>query len=156
MSIAAPPPIMPIMPSVLPAEAADRGDRGESADKRCGRGRACARAGAKRCAKLASSPTRGLVIVMVGATLLATLLAVVQLAQGAPGRMAGNTLFAATGFNLLFTAMYAPLLALFTVRSGFCRAVGTLFSTLFKGLAFTLSLLFISVAVLVGLGIVLG
>ena len=149
MSIAAPPPV----PSLLPAEAADHS---EPTTKRCGRGRQCARAGAKKCAKLASSPTRGLVIVMVGATILATLLAVVQLSQGAPGRMAGNTLFAAAGFNLLFTAMYAPLLALFTIRSGLCRSVGTFFSTLFKGVAFTLSLLFISVALLVGLGIVLG
>lgn len=149
MSIAAPPP----MPSVLSAEAADHGD---STPKRCGRGRTCAKAGAKRCAKLASSPTRGLVIVMVGATIIATILAIVQLSQGAPGRMAANTLYAAAGFNLLFTAMYAPLLALFTIRSGLCRSVGTFFGTIFKGLAFTLSLLFISVAVLVGLGVVFG
>ncbi|UYV12999.1 MAG: hypothetical protein NCW75_01630 [Phycisphaera sp.] len=149
MSIAAPPP----MPSVLSAEAADHGD---STAKRCGRGRACAKAGARKCTKMASSPTRGLVVVMVGATVIATILAVIQLSQGAPGRMAGNTLFAAAGFNLLFTAMYAPLLALFTIRSGVCRSVGTFFSTIFKGLAFTLSLLFISVAVLVGLGVVFG
>lgn len=149
MSIAAPPP----MPAAMTADAANHG---EPSAKRCGRGRACAKAGARKCAKLASSPTRGLVVVMVGATIIATFLAVVQLSQGAPGRMAGNTLFAAAGFNLLFTAMYAPLLALFTIRSGLCRSVGTFFATIFKGLAFTLSLLFISVALIVGLGIVFG
>ncbi len=149
MSIAAPPP----MPAAMTADAADHGEPRAS---RCGKGRACAKAGAKHCAKLATSPTRGLVIVMVGATIIATILAVVQLSQGAPGRMAGNTLFAAAGFNLLFTAMYAPLLGLFTLRSGVCRAVGTFLSTIGRGLAYTLSLLFVSVAVLVGLGVVLG
>lgn len=148
MTIAAPPP--------MPAAMTAHDHQGEPKTNRCGRGRSCAKAGAKKCAKLASSTTRGLVIVMVGATIIATILAVVQLSQGAPGRMAGNTLFAAAGFNLLFTAMYAPLLALFTIRSGLCRSVGTFFGTIFKGLAFTLSLLFISVAVLVGLGAVFG
>lgn len=145
MPIAAPPP----MPAAMPAEP-------EPSTKRCGRGRACAKTGAKRCTKLAASPTRGLVVVMVGATVFATILAMVQLSQGTPGRVAANTLFAAAGFNLLFTAMYAPLLGLFTLRSGLCRAIGTFFATIGKGAAFTLSLLFVSVAVLVGLGIVLG
>jgi hypothetical protein len=145
MPIAAPPP----MPAAMNAHA-------EPSTRRCGRGRACAKAGAKKCTKFASSPTRGLVVVMVGATLIATFLAVVQLSQGTPGRMAANTLFAAAGFNLLFTAMYAPLLGLFTLRSGVCKAVGAFFTTIGKGVAFTLSLLFVSVAALVGLGIVLG
>ncbi len=110
----------------------------------------------KSCSKLATSPSRGLAIITSVATTLALILAMLQLADGQPGRDAGNTLFLAAAFNLLFTALYAPLVALFTLRSGFFKAIGALFTTIATGLAYTLGLLFISVVLLVALSNVFG
>ena len=125
-------------------------------DARPARRRCCGRAASKGASKLAASPTRGMAIIMSLAATLALTLAMLQLADGQRGETAANTLFVAGGFNLLFTALYAPLIALFTLRTGFFKAVGALFTTIGTGLAYTLGLLFISAILLVGLSSVFG
>lgn len=110
---------------------------------------------ARRVAARPASPTRGLVAVMGIATTLALVLALLQLADGQSGNQAANTLFVAAGFNLLFAALYAPLLALFTLRRGVFKAVGAFFVAIGAGVAYTLCLLFASVVVFVALASVL-
>lgn len=114
------------------------------------------RCGGRACSKLAASPTRGMAIIMSLAATLAIVVSLLQLADGQSGREAATTLYVAAGFNLLFAALYAPLIALFTLRRGFFKAVGALFATIGMGLAYTLGLLFVSAVVLVALSSVLG
>lgn len=110
---------------------------------------------ARRIVARPASPTRGLALVMGIATTLALVLALLQLADGQSGKQAANTLFAAAGFNVLFTAFYAPLLSIFTLRRGVCKAVGAFFVAIGAGVAYTLGLLFTSVVVFVALASVL-
>lgn len=125
------------------------------AGRRCGaRVRGSETAG--RGSKPAASPTRGMAIVMGIASVLALTLAMLQLAEGQTGKTAAQTLYIAAGFNVLFTLLYAPLMAVFTLRTGFFKAIGTLVSTFVSGLAYTLGLLFVSAVVLVGLASVFG
>ncbi|MEO1279099.1 MAG: hypothetical protein AAFV77_09100 [Planctomycetota bacterium] len=148
----------------LPAEFADQPELNDPAPfpapaparrRRCGR-----TASKKACTKLAASPTRGMAIVMSMATVLAMTIAMLQLVDGSgsggAGKTAAQTLYLAAGFNVLFTLLYTPLIGIFTLSSGFWRAVRTVFCTFFVGLAYTLGLLFISAAVLVGLATVFG
>lgn len=128
-------------PPPLPAQA---GVAPPKATPRCG------------CQSVAASPGRAMVVVMTLATALATVVAIGQLAEGGPGKQAGETLFIVAAFNLVFTALFAPLVAIFTLRRGFCKAVGTFFGTVFTGIALTLGLLFMSVAGLYGLVAVFG
>jgi len=106
--------------------------------------------------KLAGNSARGMAIVMSIASTLALTLAMLQLADGQAGKAAAQTLYLAAGFNVLFTLLYTPLVALFTLRAGFWRAVRALFGTFFTGLAYTLGLLFVSVVLLVALSSVFG
>ncbi len=109
-----------------------------------------------RCQAMTASPGRAMMVVMTLATALATVVALGQLADGGSGEQAGETLFIVSAFNLVFTALFAPLVAIFTLRSGFCRAIGSFFSTIFTGIALTLGLLFMSVTILFGLSAVFG
>lgn len=110
----------------------------------------------KQPSKLAAHPTRGMAVAMGIASALALTVALLQLADGQTGKMAAQTLYVASGFNVLFTLLYAPLIAVFTLRAGFFRAIGALVCTLLSGLAYTLGLLFVSAVVLVGLASVFG
>lgn len=110
---------------------------------------------ARRIVARPASPTRGLALVTGIAATLALVLALLQLADGQGGTAAANTLFAAAGFNVLFTAFYAPLLSIFTLRRGVCKAVGAFFVAIGAGVAYTLGLLFASVLVVVALAAVL-
>ena len=144
----------------LPAEFADQPELNDPAPtpapaparrRRCGR-----TASKKACRKLAASPTRGMAIIMSLATGLALTIAMLQLVDGQTGKTAAQTLYLAAGFNVLFTLLYTPLIGIFTLSSGFWRAVRTVFCTFFTGLAYTLGLLFFSAAVLVGLATIFG
>lgn len=130
-------------PPPLPAEA----DAAPAAVKkrRCG-----------GCQAMAASPARAMMVVMAIATALATVVALGQLAQGGSGETAGETLFVVAAFNLVFTALFAPLVALFTLRRGFFKAIGSFFGTIFTGIGMTLCLLFSSVVILFALAAVFG
>ncbi len=119
-------------------------------------GSVCKGASKKACTKLATSPTRGMAFIMSIATVLAMTIAMLQLADGQTGKVAAQTLYIAAGFNVLFTLLYTPLIGIFTLSSGFWRAIRTSFCTFFTGLAYTLGLLFVSAVVLVGLSAVFG
>ncbi|MFI4917439.1 MAG: hypothetical protein ACIAS6_13155 [Phycisphaerales bacterium JB060] len=108
------------------------------------------------CQAVAASPARAMMVVMAIATALATVVAIGQLAEGGSGETAGETLFVVAAFNLVFTALFAPLVALFTLRRGFFRAIGSFFGTIFTGIGLTLCLLFSSVAILYALAAVFG
>lgn len=114
------------------------------------------RCGAKTASTLANSPSRGLAIITSLAATLALTVAMLQLAGGHSGTTAAQTLYLAAGFNILFTTLYAPLLALFTLRTGFLKAIGALVATLATGLAYALGLLFISTVLLVAMAGIFG
>jgi hypothetical protein len=146
MAPAAAPPL-PISHAACAPREHHRDQDAPPARRRCGRG---------ACSTLASSPTRGMAIIMSLAATAALAIGMLQLADGQPGERAATTLYLAAGFNLLFTALYAPLIALFTLRAGFFKAVGALLTTIAMGLAYTLGLLFISAVLLVALSSVFG
>lgn len=128
-------------PPPLPAEA---GDAPREAKRR------------GRCEAMTASPGRAMMVVMTLATALATVVAIGQLADGGSGEQAGETLFVVSAFNLVFTALFAPLVAIFTLRTGFCRAIRSFFCTIFTGIGLTLGLLFMSVIILFGLTALFG
>ncbi|MEQ8317529.1 MAG: hypothetical protein RIE77_03050 [Phycisphaerales bacterium] len=131
-------------PPPLPAEAAQTTDVPRDAKRR------------GRCQAMTASPGRAMMIVMTLATALATVVAIGQLAEGGSGEQAGETLFVVSAFNLVFTALFAPLVAIFTLRAGFCRAIRAFFGTIFTGIGLTLGLLFMSVVILFGLAAIFG
>ncbi|MEQ8845366.1 MAG: hypothetical protein RIB58_10985 [Phycisphaerales bacterium] len=148
----------------LPAEFADQPDLNDARAtqakpaparrRRCGRaapGQVAKKQPAHAAQKLATRPHRGMAIVMGAAATLSLVVAMLQLADGQAGQTAAETLYLAAGFNVLFTLLYAPLLALLTLRTGFFKALGALVCTFFTGLAATLGLLFISAVLLVAL-----
>lgn len=120
------------------------------------RGRRCSRRVVGGQPSASGSPTRGLVIGMTIAATVGLVLALLQLADGQGGRASANTLFAAAGFNLLFTAFYAPLLGFFTLRRGLRKTAGAFFGSIGTGVAYTLGLLFASVVLLASLAVLLG